>query len=120
MLRFMGKEFPSAFRERVETILRETNLSQTALAKCAGVNKQTVTEWLSGRSKTPRPDSLFAIEDKLGYSARWLATGNGGKKALVIDPTDSMILSNVARLGPEGRNAVRAFIEFELHREEKR
>jgi transcriptional regulator with XRE-family HTH domain len=112
----MGNGVPKTFGDRIELILAETGLSQTELAKIAGVNKQTVTEWISGRSKSPRPESLFAIEDQLFYAARWLGTGEGEKKIKKLDPTDTYILSGVERLTPTAKNAVQEFVEFELYR----
>jgi transcriptional regulator with XRE-family HTH domain len=116
ILNAMGERKPKTFGERIEMILAETGLNQVALAKIAGVGKATVTEWISGRSKSPRPDSLFAIEDKLFYAARWLATGEGPKKIERLDPTDSTILTNVSKLPPASKNAVQHFIEYELTR----
>jgi transcriptional regulator with XRE-family HTH domain len=115
----MGRSDPKTFGERIALILEEANISSVELAKIARVTKGTVTEWTTGRSKSPRPEALFAIEDQLGYSARWLATGKGPKKIHRIDPTDSTILESVGKLAPDRKNAVQAFIDFELHRTDR-
>ena len=51
------------------------SLTQATVALWAGVTKSAVSQWESGGNI--KPENLFAIADKLGVSARWLATAKG-------------------------------------------
>ena len=44
-------------------------------ARLIGVTGQLVGQWIDGTVKNPVAFRLFEIEDRFGYSARWLATG---------------------------------------------
>lgn len=63
---------------------------QAALARRVGVSKQTVGDWLVGRSVNIRPDNLFDLADVLRVEARWLATGKGPKR-LPAQPSRSYL-----------------------------
>lgn len=58
----------------------ELGLGQAAFARRVGVSKQTVGDWLLGRSVNIRPENLFYLADSLRVEARWLATGKGPKR----------------------------------------
>lgn len=112
----MGRSRPVNFGERIQLILALEKMSQAAFARAIGVSRATVREWLSTRSKAPRPEVLFEIEDKFGYSARWLATGEEPMMALQIDATATLILESWSRLTPAAKSAVQDFIDFHLSR----
>lgn len=109
---FMAKK-PRTFAERIQFILDEEDISQAELARRIGVTRATVNEWLSTRSQSPRADALFRIEDRLGYSARWLATGREPIRLKRLDPTETLILESFERLSETGKNAVQQFIKFQ-------
>lgn len=104
----------TTFAERIEFVLEQEGVSQAELGRLIGVERATVREWISGRSKSPRPEVVFRIEDKLGYSARWLATGEEPIKARKIDPADTTILDAFVRLPANAKSSVKRYIEFEL------
>jgi transcriptional regulator with XRE-family HTH domain len=112
----MAERKPRTFGQRIEYILEEEKLSQAAFARLIEATPQKVAEWISGRTKNPVPEALFNIEDKLGYSARWLATGAEPIKVKKLDPTESVILESLEKLNETSKHEVEAFIEFQLTR----
>lgn len=62
------------------------------LARAVGVKPPSVSDWLSGKSKTMEGENLLKASKFLGVNPNWLATGNGS-------PTNNNIeddqLSNV-------------------------
>lgn len=54
-------------------------LTQAAFGDPLGVTGAAVGQWLSGSTKQPTAEKLFAIEDHYGYTARWIATGEGAR-----------------------------------------
>lgn len=71
----MGNEYKQKIAENIAALLKEKGYSQQDLADALGVNKSTVSAWVSGK-KTPRMDkvedmaALFhcTITDVLGYT----------------------------------------------------
>ncbi len=67
-----------------------------ALADACHVSTASVSDWLSGKSKTMEGSNLLAAADFLHVNPKWLATGVGMKFAQVI-PTPLHASDN----GPE-------------------
>lgn len=68
--------------ERIRHVLTETGKNQKELAKLVGVKPQAVGQWLHGQTDNIRMATLFDLEDKTGFAARWIATGQGPEKAI--------------------------------------
>lgn len=47
------------------------------LARCVGVKPPSVSDWLSGKSKTMEGENLLRAAKCLGVNPQWLATGSG-------------------------------------------
>jgi len=75
--------------ERINEVFQASGLTQDAFGQKIGVSKAAVCKWTTGVVKNLRNNHLFAIEDNFGYSARWIATGKGPKKALSTYETAS-------------------------------
>jgi transcriptional regulator with XRE-family HTH domain len=56
------------------------SLTDTTFAKICNVSKQTVGDWLKGRTQTMTGEALLNGADYLGVNARWLCSGIGGKQ----------------------------------------
>ena len=50
-----------------------------ALAEACSVSPASVSDWLSGKSKTMEASNLLAAADHLNVRPKWLADGTGGK-----------------------------------------
>ena len=69
--------------DRIAEILREDpSKKQSALAEACGVTRASVSDWISGKSKTLKPENLVAAADYLGVELRWLANGTGPKHSI--------------------------------------
>lgn len=71
--------------ERIRTILEETKIEATVLAKAAGVTKGTVSQWLTGDIKSIKLEYAVGIQDAYGYNAVWIVMGKGPTKAAIFD-----------------------------------
>lgn len=56
------------------------DLTDKALGESIGLSGAAIGQWKSNSTRSPTAVNLFAIEDKYGYSARWLATGKGARE----------------------------------------
>lgn len=58
-------------------ILPSKKIKGVDLARAVGVKPPSVSDWLSGKSKTMEGENLLKASKFLGVNASWLATGNG-------------------------------------------
>jgi SOS-response transcriptional repressor LexA len=58
-------------------ILSPKKIKGVDLARAVGVKPPSVSDWLSGKSKTMEGENLLKASKFLGVSPTWLATGNG-------------------------------------------
>jgi SOS-response transcriptional repressor LexA len=66
--------------ERHERIARAIALSgkkKGEIASLCGVANSAVTQWITGESKSLRPENLYALAKATGFRAEWLAIGEG-------------------------------------------
>lgn len=64
---------------RIRSLMQQDNLNQQELADKIGYNFTSISKFLNSRS--PLSDKfLRLVEDKLGWSQRWLRTGNGPQR----------------------------------------
>lgn len=66
--------------ERHERIARAIHLSgkkKGEIASLCGVANSAVTQWITGESKSLRPENLYALAKATGFRAEWLAIGEG-------------------------------------------
>jgi len=67
----------SSLADRVNARLRVTGLSPADLAREVGVKAPSVSNWLSGKTKTIKGEFLLLAAQALQCSPRWLSTGHG-------------------------------------------
>lgn len=75
--------------ERIAKAIAASGKKKGEIATECGVANSAVTQWISGESKSLRPENLFALAKATGYRAEWLAIGEGPE-------TESVEPSNVA------------------------
>ncbi|MNR93506.1 putative HTH-type transcriptional regulator [compost metagenome] len=61
-------------------ILPPKKIKGVELARAVGVKPPSVSDWLSGKSKTMEGENLLKASKFLGVNANWLASGNGSPK----------------------------------------
>ncbi len=59
------------------------------LARAVGVRPPSVSDWLSGKSKTMEGENLLRAAKHLGVSPIWLATGKGDHEFKLLDNNQS-------------------------------
>ena len=65
---------------RIKEIMAHTGLSTADVARICEVTDSAVSQWKSGDKVTGlRPKPAFLLSQKTGYSAHWIATGEGEK-----------------------------------------
>lgn len=69
-----------ALKDRIQALL-DAGFTRTQIAKAAKKSQSAVTQWLSGDTKELKSDSAAGIQAVTGFSAVWLATGNGPRLA---------------------------------------
>lgn len=72
-LRYMG------LRERLVEVMDSIG-NDAELARKAGVSRAAVSDWRSGKIKSLKAITVVNIQERTGYSARWLILGVGTKK----------------------------------------
>lgn len=65
------------FAGRVVVRMEELGLQAKDLAEACGVSFTAIGFILTGATKYPRPETLFALADALKVEARWLGIGKG-------------------------------------------
>lgn len=63
--------------ERIAKAIAASGLKKGEIATACGVANSAVTQWISGESKSLRPENLYALAKATGYRAEWLAIGEG-------------------------------------------
>ncbi|MGB3209458.1 MAG: helix-turn-helix transcriptional regulator [Desulforhopalus sp.] len=85
----------SDFSIRLQRLIDIKKISQVDVAEGVGVSEPMVTNWLNGKTKSPRRTTLQKLVDFFGCNIEWLADGtgeifpqkeqSGGEKKLIIN-----------------------------------
>ncbi len=75
--------------ERIARAIAVSGKKKGEIANECGVANSAVTQWISGESKSLRPENLYALAKATGFRAEWLAIGEGPE-------TDGAAQRNVA------------------------
>lgn len=102
-------------KERISAIIKENHLKQKELAALMGVTESYVSTLLSGRNKNISVSVANLIEEKLGYNAHWLLSGEEPKyKQISKNPNLSdvhrQVILQLEEMNDEQIKAVLAFI----------
>jgi transcriptional regulator with XRE-family HTH domain len=60
-----------------EAMRRNPHLSQAAIARACGVRTPSVNDWISGKTKSLKPEPARRAAKLFGCDQNWLATGIG-------------------------------------------
>lgn len=66
-------------KDRLLEVMEGAGLKKLQFAKAAGVSSGAVTQWLDGTTKAIKSSKAAALQAATGYSAVWIATGEGDK-----------------------------------------
>ncbi|WP_085696299.1 LexA family transcriptional regulator [Pseudomonas sp. B26(2017)] len=71
--------------DRIATAIKHSRKLKKDIARECGVSPSAVTQWVTGDSKSLRPENLFALAQATGVSAEWLANGTGDMESVPRD-----------------------------------
>lgn len=77
--------------ERIAKAIAASGKRKGEIAAACGVANSAVTQWISGESKSLRPENLYALAEATGFRAEWIAIGKGPER-------DSMQDGNVGQV----------------------
>ncbi|MGY6214957.1 helix-turn-helix domain-containing protein [Methylolobus aquaticus] len=111
--------------ERIKLICdeleRERGMTRERVATALNVSKSAVSKWEGGQTKNLKNEHLFLFEDRFGYSARWIATGQGPQRAADVrevmcrdylaDKLTSGDMIDISALPPEAKSALEATVD---------
>ncbi|MFI8035468.1 LexA family protein [Acinetobacter sp. ABJ_C3_5] len=84
-------------------VLPPKKIKGVDLARAVGVKPPSVSDWLSGKSKTMEGENLIKASKFLGVSASWLASGSGQPSPKKSENADICLSNTVpisARMAP--------------------
>lgn len=67
--------------DRIAKAIAASGKKKGEIAAACGVANSAVTQWISGESKSLRPENLYALAKATGFRAEWLAIGEGPEQA---------------------------------------
>lgn len=68
-----------ALKDRIKEAVDSYKGPKGDLIKKLGVSRSAFYQWLAGDAKNLKNANLYALAQNTGYSAKWLATGEGTK-----------------------------------------
>ncbi|HNT53936.1 MAG TPA: helix-turn-helix transcriptional regulator [Anaerolineaceae bacterium] len=95
--------------------LAEAGISQSELARRAGVSKQVVSDYLRRKRTNPDPKVLVALAQALRLAPEALYRAAGLLPDISMDEAQwETFRANLERLKPEGRRRILKVIELEI------
>jgi len=114
-LRYVGDM--TTLADRINQIMQETGYTLQQLGDMAGVTLQAVAQWRAGQTSNIRMENLFRLADRCGYSARWIATGEGPR--FHVAEKDPRYLLDIEELSEDQRAIIRAVVDASKKQERK-
>lgn len=74
-------------KERLEAAMRlRPDISAADIARACGIKPPSVSEWMSGKTKSIKGDNLLATAKLFGVRPEWLSTGIGSATGRDVEP----------------------------------
>lgn len=93
-MRFVTSERLSS---RLHKILRRMGWSAPDLVAATGASKQSVSRWLSDGKIVMAAEYAFRLQDKSGFSARWISLGEGPELVAQLEVDDDELRAELLR-----------------------
>jgi SOS-response transcriptional repressor LexA len=71
--------------ERIAKAIAASGKKKGEIAAACGVANSAVTQWITGESKSLRPENLYSLAEATGFRAEWIAIGKGPERDVVQD-----------------------------------
>lgn len=78
---FSKLPYMTTLQDRIAELMEISGLSVGQLAEIAGVSSSAVSQWKDGPTKALKAGPATRLAERTGYSARWIAEGEGPKKS---------------------------------------
>lgn len=103
-------------KDRLQTILNEQNIKQKDLASAIKVTESYVSNILSGKRCRISESLALLIEQKYGYSAHWVLTGEGERYIMRseipnLSPTKKRLIAEIEKMSDIEIDAIMVFID---------
>jgi transcriptional regulator with XRE-family HTH domain len=89
---------PKTLKERLSVAMRDASVTAADLARACKIRPPSVSDWISGETKSISGKNLLAAARCLGVTPEWLSTGHGPRHASDMAVTDN---SQPVRFDPE-------------------
>ena len=100
----------ASFSDRIKIILAERHITQVEFARTLGISANYVNQIVNGKKDKISDTLAKLIEERYGYSACWILTGNGKKQKNEISIEKDTIIQKILAMSDNEVNAVLAFI----------
>ena len=108
------------FADFLRQALAEAGITQSKLARRAGVSKQVISDYLCRKRTNPEPKVLLALAQALGLAPEALYRAAGLLPERSMDEAEwETFRANLERLKPENRWRVFRIIELEIEVQQK-
>src|SRR5476649_560246 len=71
--------------ERIARAIKASGKKKGELAAEIGVAASAVTQWITGESKSLKPENLYGLARATGFRAEWIAMGEGPEHDAPMD-----------------------------------
>ena len=107
----LGGDTVTSLGQRIKIILDERKIKQVEFARTRGISANYVNQIVNGKKETISDTLSRLIEERYGYSAYWILTGNGEKLATnEISAEKEAIIKKILKMSDNEIKAVQAFI----------
>lgn len=101
----------TSLSQRIKTILDERKIKQVEFARTLGISANYVNQIVNGKKENVSDTLSKLIEERYGYSADWILTGNGEKLAAnEVSAEKTAIIKKILKMSESEIKAVQAFI----------
>lgn len=109
-----GKNHYMPIRDRLQERMEEKGLNAPALGRLIGVSQSAVYQWLSGDSKTLKPQHLLSVCKVLNINEEWLVNNAGPKERSLrqaLTEEEAALLSDFAVLDKNQKEAIKTTVK---------
>lgn len=103
-------------KDRLQIVLNEQNIKQKDLANTIKVTESYVSNMLKGKRNNISESLALLIEQKYGYSAQWILTGEGEPYTTQsnipnLSSTKKRLISEIEKMSDSEIDAIKVFID---------
>jgi transcriptional regulator with XRE-family HTH domain len=101
----------SSLHQRVSLAISKSGHYASSVAHALKITPEAVLQWMNGTTKTIKAENIFALADLTGYSARWLATGEGPEIDVYSDKNIKHVHAVMEKQSTEDRATIARMVD---------